>query len=153
MTRVKIGPAHWGSLLLLAACRQPNPEWKGAEDGAMGSDTGPAPGTSTTEPATTGPATGPATTGPAADSSGEVSTEGEPCNNDNQCPEGWVCGPMGCQLGGDGDPCGGNGDCQAPTGLCGPGGTCQGGEEGDPCSSANHCAAMLTCTNDVCSGD
>lgn len=171
MPRVKIRPELWGSLLLLAACRQPNPEWKGADDGA--SDSLPEPNT-TTSPE-------PTTMEPPADTADEISTEGEPCNNDNQCPDGWVCGPMGCQLGEDGDPCGGNGDCQAPTGICGPEDTCQGGaagdpcgddsdcmaptgvcgpnatcqtgEAGDPCSSPNHCAAMVTCTNDVCTAD
>jgi hypothetical protein len=178
MPRVKIRPELWGSLLLLAACRQPNPEWKGADEGAMTSDSPP----ETTSPETTSPATTmdpPATTmEPPADSSGEPSTEGEPCNNDQQCPAGWVCGPMGCQRGeggdpctssGDcqaptgicgpadtcqagaaGDPCGDNNDCLAPTGICGPNSTCQAGETGDPCSSPSHCVGGLMCMDDVC---
>jgi hypothetical protein len=143
--------------LLLVGCRQPNPEWQGPDDGAD-TDTGDS------SPDTSGPP--------------EVMTEGERCNNDNQCPDGWICGPMGCQRGMDGDPCEENGDCQdptpicaiagicqdgnegdpcaedtdcgAPTGLCGPAMTCQSGEAGQACNNPNHCAAGLTCTDGIC---
>lgn len=156
-----------GCVLLLAACRQPNPEWKGADEGIATTDA----------PGTTGPTN---TTPPAIDSTTEPAfmTEGQDCNNDNACPNGWVCGPMGCQQGGDGDPCDGAGDCQEPTSICGPDGlcqdggagdpcadngdcmmptalcgpmnTCQAGAAGDPCTSPNQCAGGLMCTDDVC---
>lgn len=141
--RVKARPVLWGCVLLLAACRQPNPEWKGADEGLATTGT----------PDSTGPMN---TTMPVADvttaAAPDPTTEGQDCNNDNQCPDGWICGPMGCQLGGDGDPCDGNGDCAMPTGICGPGGACQAGEAGDPCSSPSHCVNALMCTNDVCGG-
>lgn len=157
-----------GVVLVALGCRQPNPEWKGADEGIATTDT---PG-STTDPTST--------TRPGADSTTEtaLTTEGQHCNNDNMCPDGWVCGPMGCQQGGDGDPCDGAGDCQAPTSLCGPEDlcqdgsagdpcadngdcmmptaicgpmdTCQAGDAGDPCTSPNHCAGGLMCTDSVC---
>jgi hypothetical protein len=107
-----------GCLLLLAGCRQPNPDWDGPADADVGSTVDPDTGSSDAP---------------------EVMTEGERCNNDNQCPDGWVCGPMGCQLGGDGDPCSGNGDCQAATAICGPEGMCQAGAADDPCTETTHC--------------
>lgn len=129
-------------MLLLVACRQPNPEWQGAAEGDPTLDTAP----SSTE---TGGGPGPMsqTSSPDADS-----TEGQDCNNDNMCPDGWVCGPMGCQQGADGDPCDGDGDCQDPAGICGPADACQTGEAGDPCSSNDHCGGGIMCTNDVCGG-
>jgi len=129
--------------VLLGGCRQPNPEWKGADEGStttggLGTSTGSVDATSTTMPVAD------VTTAP------DPTTEGQDCNNDNQCPDGWVCGPMGCQLGGDGDPCNGAGDCQEPTSICGPMDTCQAGAAGDPCASPNQCAAGLMCTDGVC---
>lgn len=123
--RVKPWPALGGSLLLLVGCRQPNPEWEGPADG----------GSDSSDPMTTGPDP----TMPVDSSGGGFMTEGERCNNDNQCPNGWVCGPDGCQQGVEGDPCGGDGDCQAPTNLCGPADVCQGGADGDPCETDAHC--------------
>lgn len=145
-----------GCLLLLVGCRQPNPDWEGPADADVGVDT--------VDPAETGP--------------GKEETEGKSCVNENQCPDGWVCGPMGCQLGADGDPCEGVEDCQAPTsicsiagrcqagsegdpcdedtdcmtptGLCGPAMTCQSGEAGQACNNPNHCATGLDCTDGVC---
>lgn len=145
-----------GCLLLLAGCRQPNPEWMGP-DGADGG----------TQETAVDPDTGP-----------DNMTEGKNCVNENQCPDGWVCGPMGCQQGGDGDPCEGAEDCQdptpictiggscqagaagdpcledtdcmMPTGLCGPAMVCQSGEAGQPCNNRNHCATGLDCTDGVC---
>jgi hypothetical protein len=150
---VKIWLQLSGGLLLLAGCRQPNPDWEGPADADVGS--------------TVDPVTG-------SNDAPVVMTEGERCQNDNQCPNGWVCGPMGCQLGEDGDPCDGAGDCQdptsictiagmcqagsegdpcaedtdcmPPTGLCGPAMTCQSGEAGQPCNNPNHCATGLDCT-------
>jgi hypothetical protein len=136
---VKLWPKLGGCLLLLVACRQPNPEWEGAAEGMATSD--PPPTSSET-----GGGPGPNVDGP------EVMTEGQDCNNDQMCPGGWVCGPMGCQQGGDGDPCNGSGDCQAPTNICGPGDVCQAGAAGDPCSSPAHCADGVMCMNDVCGG-
>jgi hypothetical protein len=152
-----------GCLLLLAGCRQPNPDWEGPADADVGSTVDPDAGSSTSSP--------PADVSDAP----EVMTEGERCQNDNQCPDPWVCGPMGCQLGGDGDPCDGDGDCQAvcnaqdvcqagaagdpcadsgdcvaPTGICGPEMVCQSGEAGQPCMTGNHCAAGLMCTDGLC---
>lgn len=158
-----------GVVLLLVGCRQPNPEWKGADEGAVSTDEG---GTTTEGPGSTMPPADVTTVAP------DPTTEGQDCNNDQQCPDGWVCGPMGCQLGGDGDPCSGAGDCQAPTSLCGPNDmcqdgnagdpcgdngdcmmptaicgpsdVCQAGEAGDPCSSQSHCVGGLMCTDSVC---
>jgi hypothetical protein len=152
-----------GCLLLLAGCRQPNPEWQGPAGGDA-ADTVTDPDT---EPGNMSMPDG-----------SKVDTEGQNCNNDNQCPDDWVCGPMGCQLGVEGDPCDGDGDCQdptpictvagfcqdgnegdpcdeptdcaMPTGLCGPAMTCQSGEAGQACNNPNHCATGLTCTDGIC---
>lgn len=167
----------WGALggcLVLLGCRQPNPEWKGADEGLATSDTADSSTSTTSTTSTTN------TSGPGADSTTEppVTTEGKDCNNDNMCPDDLVCGPMGCQQGGDGepcdaakdcqaptsicgpedvcqdgsagDPCADDGDCMTPTAICGPMDTCQAGEAGDPCSSPNHCAGGLMCTDSVC---
>jgi hypothetical protein len=114
-------------VLLLVACRQPNPEWKGADEGLATSDTLPSSSDTSDGPMSQ-------TSSPA-----DSATEGEHCNNDNQCPDGWVCGPVGCQQGGDGDPCTGAGDCMPPAGICGPTDTCQDGSDGDPCSGDSDC--------------
>jgi hypothetical protein len=168
MGRVRIWPKLGGSLLVLVGCRPPNPEWEGPADGATSANG------STTVVDTTGP---PNSSMP-ADSATTVTTEGQDCNNDAQCPDGWLCGPMGCQQGGDGDPCDAGADCQAPTSICGPEGTCQdgsaddpcnengdcmdptgvcgpdggcqSGEVGDPCTAPNHCAGGLTCVDGFC---
>jgi hypothetical protein len=135
--RVNVWPALGGSLLLLVGCRQPNPEWEG-----------PADGTDTSDPMTTGPMDP-----TSVDSSEpEPETEGQSCNNDNFCPDGWVCGPDGCQQGLEGDPCSSEGDCQAPMTVCGPEDACQAGAAGDPCSSDAHCQdpAPLCGPQDTC---
>jgi hypothetical protein len=157
---VRFRSALMGSLLLLAGCRQPNPEWKGPDNGIT-SD----PNTTSNQPDSGMPPD-------------EPMTEGQHCNNDNMCPDGWVCGPEGCQLGMEGDPCSKNDDCVDPAALCGPQNTCQDGSEGDPCSTNDdcmdpsalcgpqgtcqdgnaddpcsepgHCATDLTCMGDVC---
>jgi hypothetical protein len=110
---------------LLVSCRQPNPEWKGPYDGTTSDD----------NPMSTAGSETP-------ESSDGFMTEGQSCNNDNMCPDGWACGPEGCQQGMEGmegDPCTAAGNCQAPFGICSPEGTCQDGSEGDPCSENNDC--------------
>jgi hypothetical protein len=127
--RVKAWLQLSGGLLVLAGCRQPNPEW----EGPAGVDTG---ATSMVEPATESDAM----TGSEA-SDDEGMTTGKDCNSDQQCPDGLVCGPTGCQQGGDGDPCTGDGDCAPPTAICGPNGVCQDGSEGDPCTGDSECTS------------
>lgn len=124
----------------MVGCRQPNPEWEGP-DGGDGTTTGTEPTAGQSMDVTT------VTTAPV-----DPSTEGDNCQNENQCPDGWVCGPMGCQRGEDGDPCDADGDCQAPTGVCGPEGTCQAGAAGDPCSENGHCGmeASICGPNQTC---
>jgi hypothetical protein len=119
--------------LLIVGCRQPNPEWKG-----------PNVSTTSDEDSTS------SVDSEAADSSDGFMTEGQSCNNDNMCPDGWACGPEGCQQAMEGDACNPAGNCQAPFDICGPEETCQDGSEGDACTMPNHCAGGLMCTDGVC---
>lgn len=151
-----------GALLVVASCRQLNPDWKGDETTGTSTSTDAAVTTEVpTSTTTVDPTASPGTTAVDSSSSGSFATEGQPCNNDNTCGDGWLCGPMGCQQGMAGDPCTGNGDCAAPTALCGPDDVCQAGGAGDPCADNNDCAAptaicgpMATCqsgaTGDPC---
>lgn len=147
------------SALLAWACRQPNPEWQGRpgeDDGTTAVATTADP---TTAVATTADPSSTATVGSTAATEGvdgtatttavDDTTEGQDCNNDNQCPDGFVCGPMGCQDGSEGDPCTNDMDCLASTGLCGPMG-CQDGNEGDPCDGGFDCAPGVACIEGVC---
>ena len=119
-------------LVLTGGCKERNPEWLGpaSQTGAESSSTG--------SPGSTG------------DPQGDSSSTGDPiaCNNDNQCPDDLVCGPVFCQMGIEGDPCDRSQQCAAGFSICSSTRVCQDGSPGDPCMHAGDCAG--TCEGDVC---
>lgn len=73
-------------------------------------------------------------------------SDGDPCNGDGQCDAPIVCGPTStCQDGNEGDSCGGAADCGPAAPYCPYDAQCHDGSEGDPCSGDNQCDAPLVC--------
>lgn len=130
-------------LAVAGGCREKNPEWLGPRSDAT---TEPGATTSTTDGSSSSTSEDDASssTGRGTDTDGPIA-----CNNDNQCPDGLLCGPVFCQGGVEGDECTRARHC-ADGLLCSSARVCQDGTLGDPCEGPGDCAAESTCENEVC---
>jgi hypothetical protein len=141
------------------ACREPNPAWRGAAGNSATSGTASAsasssPSASSTDPTTNGsgcngtaeicaeptPICGPAGC--------QAGTEGDACDDDDDCASGHACVGGTCYDGSTGDPCENDEACASL--LCGPSDQCQDGVEGDPCDGNGNCNPQHSCEEDVC---
>jgi hypothetical protein len=70
---------------------------------------------------------------------------------DADCPADLpLCGPQGCQVGNEGEPCIANADCNRTAPFCASDGQCHDGSLGDPCAGNGDCSAAPLCGPDGC---